>query len=351
MSDAAIAAPRPGSSTWRIARRVLFLLISVVTLYVLLPQLIDLWTEVPRLRSIRWEWFVVMFGLESASFVCTWWLLRVALPEVSWYLAATSQLASNAVSRFVPGGAATGAVLSYRMLSVAKIDRGPAGTALAATGLITTATLFSLPLVAAAVALFGAPVPRNLLVVAWGGGLLFALMFGLGVLLVTTDEPLRIVGRRVEQLSRWLQRRFHRGGGVTADRLLSERDRVTSALGSRWVQALAASVGKWTLDYLALVAALHAVGADPQVSVVLLAYGAAAVLSMVPITPGGLGFVEAGLVGTLTLAGVSAPDALLATLAYRIVSYWLPMPAGVIAYLMFRHRYGRPPPSDALPAT
>ncbi len=346
MTDAVVAAPRPGSSRWRVATRVLFLSVSAATLYILLPQLVDLWAAAPRLRSIRWEWFAVMFLLEGTSFGCTWWLLRVALPEVSWYLAATSQLASNAVSRILPGGPATGAVLSYRMLSVAGIERGPAGTALAATGLITTATLFALPLVAAALALFGAPVPRSLLVVAWGGGLLFLLMFGLGVLLVTTTEPLLVIGRRAERLSSWLQQRFHRGGGLTEDRLVHERDRVTSALGTRWVQALAASVGKWTLDYLALVAALHAVGADAQVSVVLLAYGAAAVLSMVPITPGGLGFVEAGLVGTLTLAGVSASDALLATLAYRIVSYWLPLPAGVVAYLAFRHRYGSPPPAD-----
>jgi uncharacterized protein (TIRG00374 family) len=62
-------------------------------------------------------------------------------------------------------------------------------------------------------------------------------------------------------------------------------------------------------------------------------------LALIPLTPGGLGFVEAGLVGTLTLAGVHANDALTATLLYRLVSYWLPLPAGGIAYLLFRLRY------------
>jgi uncharacterized membrane protein YbhN (UPF0104 family) len=50
-------------------------------------------------------------------------------------------------------------------------------------------------------------------------------------------------------------------------------------------------------------------------SLVLLAYAGAGLLALFPLTPGGLGFVEAGLVGTLTLAGVSGPDALFATLA------------------------------------
>jgi uncharacterized protein (TIRG00374 family) len=71
----------------------------------------------------------------------------------------------------------------------------------------------------------------------------------------------------------------------------------------------------------------------------VLAYAAAQLLALIPLTPGGLGFVEAGLVGTLTLAGVPAHEALTATLLYRLVAYWLPLPAGGIAYGLFRLRY------------
>jgi uncharacterized protein (TIRG00374 family) len=53
---------------------------------------------------------------------------------------------------------------------------------------------------------------------------------------------------------------------------------------------------------------------------------------MVPLTPGGLGFVETGLTGALVLAGVAADAAVLATLLYRLVSFWLPIPAGAIAW-------------------
>src|SRR6266700_1317603 len=74
-------------------------------------------------------------------------------------------------------------------------------------------------------------------------------------------------------------------------------------------------------------------------SLVVLAYVAAELLAMIPLTPGGLGFVEAGLIGTLTLAGVPAHDALTATLLYRLVAYWLPLPVGGIAYALFRLRY------------
>ena len=83
-------------------------------------------------------------------------------------------------------------------------------------------------------------------------------------------------------------------------------------------------------------AALSATGDATSPSLVLLAYVAGAVLSMIPITPGGLGFVEAGLTTTLVAAGVAPRQAVLATLAYRLVSYWIPMVAGLIAYITFR---------------
>jgi uncharacterized protein (TIRG00374 family) len=82
---------------------------------------------------------------------------------------------------------------------------------------------------------------------------------------------------------------------------------------------------------------------------VLLAYSAAGILALLPLTPGGLGIVEAGLSGLLVLAGVRASDAFLATLAYRVASYWLPLLAGPPVYLLFRHRYGRPTSRRAAP--
>jgi len=149
-----------------------------------------------------------------------------------------------------------------------------------------------------------------------------------------------MLGNALERVSTPILRRLHREGTPTADGLVRQRDLMVEGLGARWKKALAAAVGNWLLDYMALVAALMAVGVQPRFSVVLLAYGAAAVLGMIPITPGGLGFVEAGLTAMLVLAGVPSADALLATLAYRIVSYWLPLPAGVVAHFLFRHRYG-----------
>jgi uncharacterized protein (TIRG00374 family) len=331
--------PAPQRRYWS-PWRVLFLVGSAFTLYLLLPRVLDVldaWTE---LRTISWPWFIVMLVFELGSFVCMWWLIRVALPQTDWFTASTSQMAGAAVTKAVPGGAAIGAALQFRMLAASGVRMGTAGSTMAATSIVSTATLFAMPAVALLLAFFGAPIPRGLSLVAWAGGILFILLVSFGVVAVNTDRPLVAVGSLVERAADWIAHRRHRVNRFTVARMLAERDRVKTALGERWGQALVASAGNWLLDYLALVAALQAVGTSPRMSLVLLAYGTAAVLSMIPITPGGLGFVEAGLVGTLTIAGVPASDAVLATLAYRMVSYWLPLPAGLGAYIAFRFRYG-----------
>ena len=80
-------------------------------------------------------------------------------------------------------------------------------------------------------------------------------------------------------------------------------------------------------------------GVVAEPTLVLLAYVAAALLGMIPLTPGGLGFVEAGLTAMLALAGVAGAAAAVATLAYRLISFWLPIPIGGLAYAVFRRRY------------
>jgi uncharacterized protein (TIRG00374 family) len=82
----------------------------------------------------------------------------------------------------------------------------------------------------------------------------------------------------------------------------------------------------------ALVASLLAVGADADPFLVLLAYVVSLALALVPLTPGGLGFVEAGLTSLLVLAGATAQEAVVATLFYRLASFWLPIPLGLLAW-------------------
>jgi len=328
-------------SRLRILGRVLFLAVMAFAFYGLAPRLLDMWDQVPQLRTVSIYWFVAILLCEVGSYACAWELTRVALPKVTWFVASTAQLTSNAVAKVVPGGAAIGAATGFRMLSVSGVDRGSAGAALAATSIISNGVLLCLPMVALVLSILGAPIPDGLIHVAWGGAVLAAALFAFAFSLVRFDRPIQWFGQFLAAIASWINRRRGRTGGPTVEGIIRQRDQMVSSLGSRWRAALLAAVGNWLLDYFALVCALKACGVDPRLSLVLLAYAVAAVLGMIPITPGGVGFVEAGLTAMLVIAGVPGDKALLATLAYRIGSYWLPLPAGLGAHFLFKHRFGR----------
>src|SRR5205814_3305991 len=148
----------------------------------------------------------------------------------------------------------------------------------------------------------------------------FVVLAGLGALMLAMDGPLLFVGRVVQRARNRL-RRHSEPLHTLPQRLLRERDRILHTLGPQWHRALLATVGRWAFDYATLLAALAAVGSHARPALVLLAFCGAQVLSQIPVTPGGLGFVEAGLTGMLKLAGVATGDAVLATFAYRLFSY------------------------------
>jgi hypothetical protein len=309
-----------------------------VALYVLLPSLLAVFGSWRSLSHLDWPYAVLVLLAEVASFVCLWELDRIALRTRAWLPVIAAQLSGNAAGRVFPGGGATATVVAASMLRQAGIDTGEAAAAFSTSTLLQLATTFALPILALPAILGGAPINHSLATAAYLGAVVFVLLLAAGSLILGTDRPLELMGRAAQ----WLLNRTARRRRPITDlprRLLDARDFVRTTLGREWWKALLAAAGNTGFDYLALLAALRAVGADPRPSLVLLAYTAAEVLALVPVTPGGLGFVEAGLVGTLGLAGVPAADALAATLLYRIVAFWLPLPAGGLAYLLFRRRY------------
>jgi len=313
-----------------------------IGLYVVWPSLAAVFSSGPQLRTVNPLWGIPMVLAEVASFACMWALLRLALDVKPWFPVATAQLAGNAFSRIVPGGAAAGGAMQFDMLRQAGIGTTWAATSVAAVSLISTATLLGLPVISIAVILItGASVERNLFRVGSIAVVVCLAAMAGGAVLLFADRPLLWLGAVIQRVRNRLLRRRTPLWGLPA-RLVDERDLIRRVLGAGWWKALIYSAGNWLLDLTVLLIALAAVGAQPRASVVLLAYVVAAFLGMIPVTPGGLGFVEAGLVATLGLAGIGTDQALLATLVYRLVSYWLPMPTGAVAYVLAGHKYGRP---------
>ncbi len=344
---ASITAQESHRLTWTaVVKRTFVVAVGGLAIYLVLPSITEVIGSWPRLSSLVPFWFAVAVAAESAHFMCTFALQRLALRTRGWFVVVTPQLASNAISNIVPAGAAAGAALQFRMLATAGVEVDVAVGGLTAFSLLSVGGLLALPVFALPAIVFGTPVSRGLLHTAFigiGGFLLFA---AFGAVILATNRPLVWFGRLAQRARNRIFR--HRPPMTGLDnRLLIQRDAIRSVLGRKWLQAVLFTAGRLFLDYLCLLAALRATGSHPRPSLVLLAYAVAGIIALIPITPGGLGIVEASLSGLLILAGVDATDAFLATLAYRLASYWLPLLAGPIAYLVFRRRYGKP---EAKPA-
>jgi uncharacterized protein (TIRG00374 family) len=340
VAAAAAAAVAPRSPRWSIGRLVL-LAITGVCLYVFAPSIAEVFEAWDRLGEVHPAAVVGILALEGGSFFCMWVLQRIALRTKEWFSVVTTQLAGNAFNRITPGGGATGTVLQARMLADAGFSATTAASALTVQSLLITVVVVAMPaFVLPAIIFAGTSVPGSLEVGAWIGAVVFVIMVGIGAVLLGTRRPVCILGGWIERGVNVVRRGKPPITGL-GERLLKERDEIRVTMGAEWLPALGAAVGRWAFEYFALLVTLYAIGADPDPSLVLLAFAAASILTMVPFTPGGLGFVEAGLTGALAVAGVSAGQAVLATLVFRLASFWLPLPVGAVAGFVFRRRYPR----------
>ena len=349
-----------GALVRRWGGRTVALTVTGIGLYVVAPSLLTLFGAWPRLKDVQPWWFVVLVALEACSMAALWWLTRLALaPDtgpgesdaprrapVGWGTIATAQLAGNAASKVVPGGPAAGSVVQGKLLIQAGQPPAAVASALTAVGLLTTGVLLLLPILTVPALIIGPPPARQLQLGLLVSVMLAVLIVGLGVTVLTWRGVLERVGRAVGYAIHVVRRAV--SPQSVAHSLVAQRDRVATAFEGHWWRAVFASAANRMFDYAALVAALVAFGAHARPSEVLLAYVVAQALALIPITPGGLGFVESGLTTLLVLIGISADTALIATLMYRLVSFWLPIPVGASAWAGWHiHRSTRPDPTGA----
>ena len=327
--------------------RAVGLAITGIGLYIVAPSLLSVFGAWPRLADIEPWWFPVLAVLETCSFAALWWLAELAMAQqagekrpthLGWGTIATAQLAGNAASKVVPGGPASGGVVQGKLLIQAGQPAAVVASALTAIGLMTTGVLLLLPVLTVPALLIGPPPAKQLELGLLVSLIMAVVIVGLGLTALTWKRFVVLIGRAAGRIIHVVKH------SVTADScaalLVTQRDRVAAAFDGHWWGAAFAAAANRMFDYAALVAALVALNVHARPSEVLMAYVVAQALAMIPITPGGLGFVDAGLAALLVLIGVSADTALLGTLLYRLVSFWLPIPVGLLAWAGWRiHRH------------
>jgi uncharacterized membrane protein YbhN (UPF0104 family) len=131
---------------------------------------------------------------------------------------------------------------------------------------------------------------------------------------------IRLDADRVSEVIRHLGNRLE---GLIADRQLLVRVVV-------WASA------NWLFDMAAVYVFLRAFGGNLAIDGLIVAFGLANVMAVVPITPGGLGIIEGIYIPTIVGFGLSRSVATVGILAYRLAQFWLPIVIGAGCYLSLR---------------
>ncbi len=192
---------------WKtVAKRAVVVLIAGVSIYLVFPAITEVFASWPRLSTLDPRWFAVAVGAEIAHFICTFALQRLALRTRAWFPVVTSLLAGNAITLIMPGGAAVGAAVQFRMLATSGSDTDSTVGGLAAFSLLGVGGLLALPVFALPVILLGAPTNRGLVNAAVLGAAGFVIFAALGAVILAYDAPLRWAGRAAQRVRNWTAR-------------------------------------------------------------------------------------------------------------------------------------------------
>jgi putative heme transporter len=309
------------------------LLFLAVFVYFGIPAITNARDSVDRLANLDPILLLLGLALESLSLVAYSQLTRAALPHGSVKLGdlVRIQLTTRAVTNVVPGGSAAGSAIGYRMLTLAGVRGADAGFALVTAGLGSALMLNVLLWVTLLVSIPAAgfrPIYVTMaliavFVIAAMAGIVFALMKGQ----MQAERAVRWIGRRVkfldeDRLAMVVQRLASRLREILDDPALMRRLAI-------W------ATSNWLLDAAALWVFMRAFGVSPRIDSLLVAFCVANISASIPITPGGLGVLDATLVAMLALfgygnvAGIAVP-------MYRLAQYWLPIPLGALSYISLR---------------
>ena len=110
---------------------------------------------------------------------------------------------------------------------------------------------------------------------------------------------------------------------------------------SRGGLAVLGAVGFWAANIGILWAGFHAFGDQVPLGVVVQGFFVGMAANLLPFAPGGVGAVDAGMIGTFVLFGLPGSTVFAAVLTYRVIAFWLPIPPGIVAFLQLRKTVAR----------
>ncbi len=309
-----------------------------------LPKIADfsqVWSEV---AEMGWGELTKLF-LATLGSIGTYWLVMVAgLPGSTFLQTAKVNLASTAVANTLPGGGAFGVGVTYGMYSNYGFSNPEISLQIIVTGIWNNFAKLALPVLALGFLALKGEVKGGLVVAAVVGLLVILAALGLFAAILRSEQQAFAVGTKLQPIVTWLRKATKREAKTSFPQsIVRFRKDSLHLLRKRWLWLTVTTFVSHAALFFVLILALRNVGVgQTEVSwaETLAVFAFVRLISAIPITPGGLGVVELGATAALVAAGGNEAEVVAAVLVYRALTYLLPIPLGIVAYLEWRRGSG-----------
>jgi uncharacterized membrane protein YbhN (UPF0104 family) len=302
-----------------------------------LPDVSAVWSSV---SAMSWPELALLAAVAAWNLLTYCLVTAAATPGLTLRQAFVVTQSSTAVANTVPAGSAISIGLTYAILGSWGFSKSRSTVSLVVTGVWNNFVKLGTPVLALALLAFeGEATPPRVLAGIVGIGVLVATVATFALML-RTEAFAGAVGRRAAALASPVHRLLHRPPAQGWDRATVDfRHRVVGLVRHSWLRLTITTLVSHLSLFVLLLVVLRGVGV-PQSDVswiqALAVFAFVRLLTAVPVMPGGLGFVELGLIGGLQSAGGDPAPVVAAVLVFRSLTFLLPIGIGLGTYVFWR---------------
>jgi uncharacterized protein (TIRG00374 family) len=343
-TDPDIPATPPTSRKKQIIATVVTLVVLVIVFAGILPKFgnyADAWDQI---KNMSVEQLAILSASVVFSIVVYVFPFQLSLPGLRYGTAFMIRQTSFTISNAVPAGGAIGLGVQYGMLGQAGFSGASSTAAIGITSVFNLMVTLALPVLGVlAMLIVGTPSGSEVLG-AVGGLVAVGAMVGVFALVLRSDATAERIGGILERLATKVFGLIRKDppAGIT-QQLIDFRRSTVEVIRRRWAALTAANFlqqfAQWGVLMVALRITEDGKAVQVPVAACFAAFALARLASFIPVTPGGLGTVDAALTGLLVAFGATNTDALAAALLWRAAS-WIPQVLlGVVTLVIWRIKY------------
>lgn len=342
--DSDAAEPSFFADPKRLIQTAVIVVVLIAGIYLLLPNIVGLEDALAKLDKADWTWVSVALAFNVLAFASYVALFRGVVGErvrLRWIESYQITMAGLAATRLFSAGGAGGIVLTYWALRKAGMPRRESACRMVAF-LVLLYAVYMVTLIVDGILLRTGVIngnnPPGLTIVpaAIAGAVIVLFLL---IALLPKDVERRMAGASHGRRFSTLMRRL-----ATAPATLGTGTRTAIQFvrnPSHGGLAIAGAIGFWASNIGILWASFHAFDVHVPLGVVIQGFFVGMVANLIPFVPGGVGAVDAGMIGTFVLFDVPGSEVFAAVLVYRLIAFWLPIPPGIVAFFQLRRTVAR----------